>query len=48
MELELNRNPMACFEPVLETTLFHEETISGAFPTPEYCFNKAVEIPKLY
>ena len=27
---------------------FHEETLSGAFPTPEYCFNKEVEIPKLY
>lgn len=24
---------------------FHEETISGAFPTPEYSFNKQVEIP---
>ena len=24
---------------------FHEETISGAFPTPEYCFNKQVDIP---
>lgn len=28
--------------------LFHKETLSGEFPTPEYCFNKAVEIPKLY
>ena len=28
--------------------LFHEETLSGAFPTPEYSFNKAVEIPRLY
>ena len=27
---------------------FHEETLSGAFPTPEYCFNKEVEIPSLY
>ena len=27
---------------------FHEETLSGAFPTPEYCFNKEVEIPALY
>lgn len=24
---------------------FHEETLSGAFPTPEYSFNKQVEIP---
>ena len=28
--------------------LFHKETLSGEFPTPEYSFNKAVEIPKLY
>lgn len=28
--------------------LFHEETMNGAFPTPEFSFNKAVEIPKLY
>ena len=28
--------------------LFHEETLSGAFPTPEYSFNKAVEIPSVY
>ena len=35
-------------EMVKVLNLFHEETISGAFPTPEYCFNKAVEIPKLY
>lgn len=27
---------------------FHAETLSGEFPTPEYSFNKAVEIPKLY
>lgn len=27
---------------------FHEETISGEFPSPEYSFNKDVEIPKLY
>lgn len=27
---------------------FHEETLSGAFPTPEYSFNKAVELPTLY
>lgn len=26
--------------------LFHEETLTGAFPTPEYSFNKKVEIPK--
>jgi 3-methyl-2-oxobutanoate hydroxymethyltransferase len=25
--------------------LFHEETLTGAFPTPEYSFNKKVEIP---
>ena len=24
---------------------FHAETLSGAFPTSEYCFNKQVEIP---
>lgn len=28
--------------------LFHEETLSGAFPTEEYSFNKKVDIPKLY
>ena len=27
---------------------FHAEALSGEFPTPEYCFNKEVEIPKLY
>ncbi|MGI6703572.1 MAG: 3-methyl-2-oxobutanoate hydroxymethyltransferase [Clostridia bacterium] len=27
---------------------FHEETLSGAFPSKEYCFNKEVDIPKLY
>ena len=27
---------------------FHEETLTGQFPTPEYSFNKNVEIPKLY
>jgi len=27
---------------------FHEETLRGTFPTPEYCFNKAVEIPSVY
>ena len=26
---------------------FHEETLSGAFPTPEFSFNKQVEIPSL-
>ena len=26
---------------------FHEETLTGAFPTPEYSFNKKVEIPPL-
>ena len=35
-------------EMVKGLNLFHEETISGTFPTPEYCFNKEVEIPKLY
>ena len=35
-------------EMVKGLNLFHEETISGAFPSPEYCFNKAVEIPRLY
>ncbi len=35
-------------EMVNGLNLFHEETINGEFPTPEYCFNKAVEIPKLY
>ena len=24
---------------------FHAETLSGEFPTSEYCFNKQVEIP---
>ena len=27
---------------------FHEETLSGAFPSNEYCFYKEVDIPKLY
>ena len=27
---------------------FHRETIEGQFPSPEYCFNKEVDIPKLY
>lgn len=35
-------------EMVKGLNLFHEETLSGAFPTPEYSFNKEVEIPKLY
>lgn len=28
--------------------LFHQETLDGTFPSKEYCFNKAVDIPKLY
>lgn len=35
-------------EMVEGLNLFHEETLNGQFPTPEYSFNKAVEIPKLY
>lgn len=35
-------------EMVKGLNLFHEETVSGEFPTPEYSFNKAVDIPKLY
>ena len=35
-------------EMVNGLNLFHEETLSGAFPTPEYSFNKAVEIPSVY
>lgn len=27
---------------------FHKETIDGEFPTPEFSFNKEVDIPKLY
>ncbi|BAL01291.1 3-methyl-2-oxobutanoate hydroxymethyltransferase [Oscillibacter valericigenes Sjm18-20] len=27
---------------------FHEETLNGLFPTPEYSFNKEVDIPRLY
>lgn len=27
---------------------FHQETSDGAFPSEEYCFNKEVDIPKLY
>ena len=35
-------------EMVKGLNLFHEETLSGAFPTPEFSFNKAVEIPAVY
>lgn len=34
-------------EMVKGLNAFHEETLSGAFPTPEYSFNKQVEIPPL-
>ncbi len=34
-------------EMIAGLNLFHEETISGAFPTPEFSFNKQVEIPEL-
>lgn len=27
---------------------FHKETLEGTFPSPEYSFNKEVDIPKLY
>jgi len=27
---------------------FHKESVEGTFPSPEYSFNKEVEIPKLY
>lgn len=27
---------------------FHKEVLSGEFPSKEYCFNKKVDIPKLY
>lgn len=27
---------------------FHRESMEGTFPSPEYSFNKAVDIPKLY
>lgn len=27
---------------------FHKETLDGTFPSPEFSFNKQVEIPKLY
>lgn len=35
-------------EMVKGLNAFHEESMNGTFPTPEYSFNKAVEIPKLY
>ncbi|MBS1419786.1 MAG: 3-methyl-2-oxobutanoate hydroxymethyltransferase [Firmicutes bacterium] len=34
-------------EMVAGLNRFHEESLSGAFPTPEYSFNKQVEIPPL-
>ncbi len=34
-------------EMVKGLNLFHEESVTGAFPTPEYSFNKQVEIPPL-
>lgn len=27
---------------------FHTESLSGAFPTPEFSFNKAIELPRVY
>lgn len=35
-------------EMVAGLNRFHEETLNGEFPSPEYSFNKSVEIPKLY
>lgn len=35
-------------EMVKGLNLFHEESLSGAFPTPEFSFNKAVELSRLY
>lgn len=35
-------------EMVKGLNAFHEETQSGAFPTPEFSFNKVVEIPSVY
>ena len=35
-------------EMVNGLNLFHEESLSGAFPSPEYSFNKAVDIPSVY
>ncbi len=34
-------------EMVKGLNLFHEETLSGEFPGPEYSFNKKVDIPEL-
>ena len=34
-------------EMVKGLNLFHEETLSGAFPSPEYSFNKQVYFPEL-
>jgi len=34
-------------EMVKGLNAFHEESLSGQFPTPEYCYNKQVEIPPL-
>ena len=34
-------------EMVKGLNLFHEETLSGAFPSPEYSFNQQVAIPEL-
>ncbi len=35
-------------EMVKGLNLFHEESQSGTFPSPEYSFNKAVDIPSVY
>lgn len=35
-------------EMVKGLNLFHEESLNGAFPSPEFSFNKAVEIPAVY
>ena len=34
-------------EMVKGLNAFREESLSGAFPTPEYCYNRQVEIPPL-
>lgn len=34
-------------EMVKGLNAFHEETLNGSFPTPEYSFNKQVEIPDI-
>lgn len=34
-------------EMVKGLNAFHEESLSGQFPTPEYCYNKQVEIPPI-